>query len=258
MDRPNWEHEVELPVGVPSDGDAPSGQHRTATLRKMTGHEEALLADPRLRSNGAKLVTALLSSCLTSLNGFKPVESRLTRSLYSADRNFLLLELRKLTFGAEIECSYRCPRCGANVRVLEDLEQIEVRAGGEGEGGEITVELTDGYRDSNGDCHQRIVFALPTGEDEEAASGRKDNNASRQRDALLSRCLRKVGTMDTRKVEAAGLRILSELSMADRRLIQRALDEKAPGPNLTREVTCDACGDEFRAALDMTHFFPLA
>ena len=132
---------------------------------------------------------------------------------------------------------------------------------GHGDGGaagaEVRVTLKDGYRDPDGNWQYELVFGLPTGEDEEAAAGRKDNNPSRQRDALLARCLRRVGTLEQRRIQAMGVRILADLSLGDRRLIQKALDEAAPGPNLTRTVTCDGCGEEFRTTLDMSHFFPL-
>src|SRR5262245_12969271 len=228
--HPIWEETVELPIGLPAgdgDDDGDPAEHRVATVRKMTGNEEALLADPKLRGNGAKLITVLLSNCVTSLNGHSPVEARHVRSLYSADRNFLLLQLRRLTFGDELECNYRCPRCANTVRVIEDLSTIEVRAA-EDASEEIAVTLRDGYRDSNGESHFEMVFGLPTGEDEEAASNRKDHNASRQRDALLARCLRRAGSIEQRKLQAAGIRILADLATGDRRLIQKELDEKAP------------------------------
>ena len=52
-----WQETVVLPVGYMEEGNGKV--HREATLRKMTGNEEALLADPKLRSNGGKLITAL-------------------------------------------------------------------------------------------------------------------------------------------------------------------------------------------------------
>ena len=250
-----WQHTVTLPVGAAA---ADNGAvHREATLRKMTGNDEALLADPKLRGNGGRLITALLASCVTDLDGAR-ADPAAIRQLCSADRNYLLLELRRLTFGDEMEAHYRCPRCGAVTAVVEDLSAVEVRRleGGPASA-EVRVTLKDGYRDPDGNWHYELVFGLPTGEDEEAAAGRKDNNPARQRDALLTRCLRQVGTLEPRRVQALGLRILGELSLADRRLIQKALDEHAPGPNLTRPVTCEQCGEDFRTALDMSHFFPL-
>jgi hypothetical protein len=253
---PAWQQTVLLPVGYVDDA---SGRAlRQATLRKMTGNEEALLADPKLRGNGGKLITALLGSCVTALEDVEKVSASTIRQLSSADRNYLLLELRRLTFGDEMEAHYRCPRCQGVSAVMEDLSALDVRRVEDGETTQLRVTLQDGYRDPDDHWQYEFVFGLPTGEDEEAAGSRKDGNASRQRDALLARCLRQVGSLEPRRIQAMGIRILAELSMADRRRIQKALDEMAPGPDLTRSVVCEHCGEEYRTTLDMSHFFPLA
>ena len=224
------------------------------TVRKMTGREESLLTDPKLRHNAGKLITALLTSCVRTAEG-QPITAEIARQMVSADRNFLLLELRRTTFGDEMEAHYRCPRCQGVTLVLEDLATIEVRP--RQDDGEIHVELEDGYVDTEGTCHRDLVFGLPTGEDEEAAAARRDTNPSKQRDALLARCLRQVGDMEERRIRAMGVRLLADLSMSDRQLIRRTLDEHAPGPDLTRTIVCEHCAEEFRTTLDMSHFFPL-
>lgn len=223
-------------------------------VRKMTGREESLLTDPKLRHNAGKLITALLASCVRTAAD-QPITTEAARQMVSADRNFLLLELRRTTFGDEMEAHYRCPRCQGVTLVLEDLSTIDVRPQ-QGDG-EIRVELEDGYVDTEGRCHRELVFGLPTGADEEAAAARRDANPSRQRDALLARCLRQVGDMEERRIRAMGVRLLTDLSMSDRQLIRRTLDEYAPGPDLTRTVVCEHCAEEFRTTLDMSHFFPL-
>lgn len=244
---------VRLPVGYSAE----DGELREAAVRKMTGREEALLTDPKLRQNAGKLITALLASCVSDPDG-KPIDNSVIRGLSSADRNFLLLELRRATFGDEMEAHYRCPRCQGSTIVLEDLSTIEVRDLETATGGDdIHVLLEDGFVDTDGQCHRELVFALPTGEDEEAAGKRRDTNPSRQRDALLAGCLLQVGEMEERRVRALGVRVLAELSMSDRQLIRRTLDEQAPGPDLTRLIVCEHCDEEFRTTLDMSHFFPL-
>lgn len=251
-----WQHEVTLPVGYldPASGVL----HKRATLRKMTGKEEALLADPKIRSNGGKLITALLTSCVTSLEGIDKVDSEVISQLFSADRNYLLLELRRLTFGDEMEANYRCPcSASANTTIWEDLSDLDVRRIDNGSVPEVKVTIEDGYQSSNGDWEYDFVFDLPTGKDEEASGNRRDNNPARQRDALLARCLKQVGDLEPKKIRAIGPKILADLSMSDRRLIQKAIDEAAPGPDLTRHVVCDECGKEYRTTLDMSHFFPL-
>jgi hypothetical protein len=249
-----WQETVALPVGFT---DQETGETvREVRLGKLTGNEEALLVEPRLRQNGGKLITALLASCVRAADTGDRVGPQTMRRLTSADRNFLLLELRRLTFGDELDARYQCPRCGESTLVVEDLAELEVRTLDE-LSDDIAVELRDGYRDPGGGVHRELVFRLPTGEDEEAAGSRRDGNAARQRDALLARCLRRVGELEPRRVEALGSRILGELSMSDRRLIHQAIDAAAPGPNLIRTVTCDRCLEEFRAMLDMSRFFPV-
>jgi hypothetical protein len=255
--RAGWQATLTLPVGYTDPG--AGKRHRVATLRKMTGNEEALLVDPKLRANGGKLITALLASCITDLDGVAKVTPDIVRNLASADRNHLLLELRRLTFGDQLEAHYRCPRCQHTNDVPENLAELETREAPDEPGElEIVVQLADGYQDTDGRFHFDLAFRYPTGEDEEAAAGRRDANASRQRDVLLSRCLLRVGDMEPRRIAAIGTRIFASLSMADRRTIQRALDNDAPGTSLVRSIVCDGCGEEFRTTLDMSHFFPLA
>ena len=251
----SWQQAVTLPVGyLNGNGHQP---HRQATVRKLTGKEEALLADSRLQGNSGKLITALLSNCVNSLEGVDRVDNEVARQLCSADRNFLLLQLRRLTFGDEMEAHYRCPHCQGVSQVWEDLSTLEVHALEDGEQLEVKVTLQDGYQDPDGNWHYELVFRLPTGEDEEVAAGRRDQNPARQRDALLARCLKQVGDLEPRRIDALGVRIMSDLSMGDRRLIQKALEEAAPGPDLTREVVCNHCGEIYQMPLDMSHFFPL-
>ena len=52
-------------------------------------------------------------------------------------------------------------------------------------------------------------------------------------------------------------RILADLTMTDRRLIDRALNEAAPGVELVRTIECENCGHEFRTTLDLSHFLSL-
>jgi hypothetical protein len=251
-----WQETVVLPVGYIEEGNG--RVHQEATLRKMTGNEEALLADPKLRSNGGKLITALLGSCITALEEVEKINPAVIRRLFSADRNSLLLELRRLTFGDEMEAHDRCPRCQGVTAAIQDLAALEVRRVDDCDTSpEIPVILQDGYRNPDGRWQHELVFGLPTGEDEAAAGSRRDGNPARQRDALLARCFKQVGDLESRRIQAMGIRILAELSMADRRLIQKALDDAAPGPDLTRQVICDHCGEEHRTTLDMSHFFPL-
>ncbi|GLZ78608.1 hypothetical protein Afil01_34150 [Actinorhabdospora filicis] len=251
------EHEVELPVGYL---DADGRLHRTARLRKMTGHEEALLGDRKLRSNGGRLVTELLSGCLRGLGKLERVDRRIIGELTSADRNFLLLELRKLTFGTELEASYTCPSCKETTMSVEDLESFPVRVSDDPVPPEITVQLEDGFEDRGKDAwYDLLRFRLPVGTDEERVAPVARENPAKGTNALLARCLVAVSgdgeEMPAARREALGTKILSDLTMGDRARIERAFREEMPGLDLTREIDCQTCGRPMKTSLDLTGFF---
>src|SRR5437762_4619967 len=163
------EFEFTLPVGhVDPDGRL----SKTVLLRKMTGHEEALLGDRKLRQNAGRLVTELLASCVKQIGDIRSVSAQLIGELCSPDRNFLLLELRKITFGNELEANYLCPACGETTHISQDLDELPVRKlNGEGPHLSITVDLADGYEDRAGEIYNQMVFRLPTGADEHRVAG---------------------------------------------------------------------------------------
>lgn len=253
---PRREFEFTLPIGYT---DAEGMTHRQVVLRKMTGREEAILADRKYQRNGGKLVTELLHSCIVRLgeleqNGRGPITE-----LYSADRNFLLLKLRSITFGPELEATYACPGCGETMHATEDLDELPVRTVPEGESQEdVAVELEDGYVDRDGQVHTALTMRLPTGADEEAVAPQMRENASLGKNALLARCMKSLGEMPAHRLEALGSRVMSELTMTDRRLIDRALNDAAPGVDLVRELECGRCGKTFTASLDLSNFLALA
>jgi hypothetical protein len=253
MELASRRFKVELPIGMTDSG----GQiHRTAHLRKMTGVEEALLYEPSLTA--AQLVTELLASCLVDLGGLEMVDTNVVSALYSADRNYLLLELRRITLGDYLRAVYVCPRCHSEVMLEEDLGTLAVRRLGEDEAVKtIEVVLLDGWRDQHDELHTEVVLDLPRGVDEEfvAKTARRDPLAAR--DALLLRCIRRFGSVPRVQLEAFGLKILRELTLGDRRKLFTAIDEHSPGVHFRRRVRCGHCEAPFDTVLDAAGFFAL-
>lgn len=249
-------YEVTLPIGVT---DPEGAKHRRVVLRKMTGREEAILADRKFQRNGGKLVTELLHSCIESLgdlsnNGKGPI-----LTMTSVDRNFLLLKLRSITFGSDLDATYTCPSCGHVTQVTEDLDDLPVRSAPEGDDGlEVAVELEDGYVDRDGQVHTALRLRLPSGADEEAVAGQMRENASTGKNALLGRCILSLGDLPWPRIEAMGSKILADLTMTDRRRIDRAMADASPGVDLTRNLECGECGNDYSASLDLSNFLALA
>jgi len=247
------EREVVLPVGYSE----PTGKiHRRAALRKMRGHEEALLYDPSI--SAGRLVTELLRGCLVRLGDQGEVSPEAVRRLYSADRNYLLVELRRFTLGDALPCSYLCPGCGADVAVVEDLAALAVRRiDGDGKPELAVVQLDDGYVDREGVRHTEIRLRLPRGDDEELVAETAEKDPLRARDALILRCVESFGALPRKALEAYGIKILRDLTLGDRQKIYRVLDADAPGVDFRRQVRCPACARSFEAFLEASHFFAL-
>lgn len=251
METYQSEFEVRLPIGYP---DAEGRLRRRAVLRKMRGHEEAALYDPTL--SGGALVTALLAGCLVRLGSLAAVDREVVSGLYSADRNYLLLELRRITLGDRMPAVYPCPGCGARVAVTEDLSRLPVRRLEDGEAlQEIRLTLEDGYTDRQGVRHTELALTLPRGVDEEFVAPMVDRDPLKAQDALMLRCIRRFGELPRAALEAYGVKILRDLTLGDRRRLQACFNEATPGVDFMRPVACTACGTEFSGVLDVSHFF---
>jgi hypothetical protein len=245
------EFEVELPIGY-TDGDGV--RHRRALIRKMRGHEEALLYDTSL--NGAQLVTALLAGCLVKLGHFSEIGRDVVSRMYSTDRNYLLLEIRRITLGDRLQATYLCPGCNNSVTGVEDLGHLDVRRLAEGETlPEIAVRLEDGCIDRHGNPHFDIKLRLPRGTDEEFVAPMMPKDPLKAEDALLLRCIERFGTLTRTELEAYGVKILRDMTFGDRLRLHQVLNDGTPGVNFLRSVTCDKCQMVFSGLLDITRFF---
>lgn len=247
------EFEVSLPIGWAD----PTGRtHKTAVIQKMRGHEEALFYDTAL--SPGRLVTELLRGCLVRLGEVSEITSELVSQLYSADRNYLVVELRRITLGEHVPSSYTCPGCGGETTVTEDLSRLEVRRLEDGlKPEDIVVPLEDGYRDRDGTVHEEIRLRLPRGADEEFVTHSSGKDPLRTRDALILRCISSFGTLRRAALEAYGLKILRELTLGDRRRLYRAIEAESPGVDLRRTVSCAHCRARFDAVLEASRFFVL-
>jgi len=123
---------------------------------------------------------------------------------------------------------------------------------------EAVIELEDGYVDREGQVHTALRMRLPTGADEEAVAPQMRENASLGKNALLARCMKSLGEVPQYRLDGMGPKIMADLTMTDRKLIDRALNDTAPGVDLVRPIECVNCGNQFTASLDLSHFLAMA
>jgi hypothetical protein len=197
---------------------------RSAELTPLTGFEEEwLAANPTVAS--APAVTRLLSSCLKRLGDVEPTVDHVRRLLV-ADREYLMLQLRRITLGEVIAAVLDCPACGAKIDVDFSIESIPV----ERRPLDADIFLVEGDA-------RTLRFRLPVGADQESVCDLSEEEAAA---ALLQHCL-----LDPPA---------PPLTIEEREAIVTAMERLAPKVDLELDVICPECGHSFLMPFDTTSF----
>jgi hypothetical protein len=229
----NWpESRFPLPGGwLTGDGLAECRRYETAVLRPLTGHEEEWLAQHYGVAN-AVTTTRLLDACVLRLDDEQPGRDIAGRMLVG-DRDYLILQLRRLTFGDRILAVVDCPACGSKMDIDFDAAAIGVEKGAPDT---PTYEIELPARAGLPTCAVR--FRLPSGSDQEAVLGLELEMAA---DKLLERCL----------LSSVAVPLATE----EKAYVIAAMEEQAPRVELELELSCPECNHTFVQPFDTTAFF---
>jgi hypothetical protein len=238
-----------LPGGY-ADGDSAFLQE--VELAPLSGRDEELIAAQQPTANSV-ILTVLLSRCVRRLGPYRPVSEELARRLLVADRQFLLLKLRQMTFGDHVQATVQCPWEGCRKKVDIDfsLHDIPVRVSEE-KGPLYTRELSPeaAFINEHGEHYREVVFRLPNGEDQEAISPMIEEDETKALALLLARCIRRLGPITN-----PGPEIIHRLSPLARKEIERHMEEAAPQVDLSLAAYCPECDREFTVPFDLQRFF---
>ncbi len=109
-----------LPKGyVDKDGTL----QREVVLREITGADQEAMLMPQLRRNPAKMLTALLARVIVRLGTLDKsrIDTRVTADLTKRDRDFLIVKLKEIDSGPEMEIDVECPDCGRKFKAALDI-----------------------------------------------------------------------------------------------------------------------------------------
>jgi hypothetical protein len=220
--------------------------HREVELRPLTGHEEELLTGPD-PGNVATAVTTVLVRCLVRLADLEPVPADVVRRLLAADRDYLLLQLRGLTFGDVIRADLACPwaECGEQVTLEFRLTDLPVREPAERA---PLYELVLAEPAAEAGAH--VWFRLPNGSDQEELSPWAAGNEAAALTALLQRCIHRLDASGPPSAEQ-----VRSLSSAARTQLEAELQRLAPQVESIVDSRCAECGRSFAVPLDLRRFF---
>lgn len=229
--------------------------HKEFTLREITGKDEEAIHKSDVKNNGAKVISTLLTRCVTSIGTLTPKSvggranwEQIIKSLYVGDQDYIMIQLRKLSIGEEIEVNHVCPNkeCKAKLHTTLNVDELEVIPfSGERV---LEFELPRGYKDKKGVVHKTGTMRLPTGLDREVLTPLAKTNLAKAETVMLTRLCK---FDDGAYVDDD---VMSSLSIRDREYLQKLLQEHYFGVRLETEVVCDSCGESFVGTFNASNF----
>lgn len=240
---------VQLPGGYV---DSKGRIHCEAELIPLSGKDEECLAESQVKES-ASLITIMLSRCVRRIGDIESVTSEMTGKLLVADRQFLMLKLREMTFGDQVQGTLFCPwpNCGKKVDISFSTKDIPIVASKD-KGPTYTVNLLLGEGEECEETKGRleIVFRLPNGEDQEVVAPYLFENEARALTLLLRRCVVEIfptqGDMDE---------CIDTLSPKAKLEFQKTMEGVAPKVELDLDAQCPECGRSFSTPFDLQSFF---
>ena len=228
--------------------------HVEFEVREMTGADEEAISKPDIKSNAGKVIRTILERCCVRIGTYhqKEVKSNKWREMIQelsvGDQDLILMKIREMTLGDEIESRYKCPNpnCKEDIITTIDVNELEVKPF---DGlHEIPFELPRGFKDRDGNILRKGKLRHPNGVDREVLDAIMRKNVGQANTLMLSRCI----------LELEGVKVYDELvrnlSVKDRNYLMKLLSDHTFGIDLSVEVECPTCYHSFKASLNATNF----
>jgi len=120
------EHTFTLPKGyVDKDGTL----HKEITLREITGADQEAMLNQQLRTNPAKMLTALLARVIVKLGTLdkNKIDTSVTANMFKSDRDFLIMKLKEIDSGPDMEIDVECPDCTKKFKAVLDMADFFIK-----------------------------------------------------------------------------------------------------------------------------------
>ena len=230
-------NEVSLPGGYISPGGI---LVKYAEVRELNGSDEEAIS--RAGSLGKSLATIVQKGVISV--GGEPVGRDTLDDMLSADRDALLLAIRRITFGDAIEYRALC-NCGVEQIIDIDLaNDVPMK------------ELDNPIEDRNWSVKTKsgdVVLSLPTGITQKRLVEATDKTTAELSTILLSGCVMSIND----KISVGSASVL-KLGMGDREKLIEEIIAHNPGPRLGEVTkTCEACGESMETPLSLVALFRL-
>lgn len=232
--KPPSDPQVELLAGL----QVPFGEFITkAEVRELTGADEEAIA--RI-SDVSKGLMTVLDRAVVKLND-KPVDKDLLDTMLAGDRELLLLEIRKITFGTEVTVEGQiCPKCEDSKTITIDLDK------------DVPLKKLEGDPVFTVKCKAgEVKVRLPNGVTQKQLVSATNKTAPELDSIVLKSCVLEIN--DNPILDSTAV---LKMSVSDRRAILNAISERNPGPQLQQiKKDCPSCGQEVPLPLTLADLF---
>lgn len=209
-----------------------------AEVRELNGADEEAIATSG--SLGKSLATILRRGVVRI--GGRPVTEDVLDSLLAGDRDYLMLAIRKVTFGKDVPVGIGCSSCGAVTEAVIDLDK------------DIPVKPFPGYWSWDSETKiGTVTMGFYNGLTQKRLMDNLDKTAAEISTILLAGSIQAVNGMPVIASDLA-----RNLGMADREKLMMEILEKNPGPRLLEvKKACEACGELTNVPLSLASLFRL-
>lgn len=247
-------------VSLPSNGLLYDGKYKKVTIRAITGKEEMVLNS----SAPAKAIDKIISACTSMEDG----TSINIDELCTADKLYLILMIRSVTYGGLLNVHYTCDNCKSEITDSIDIDSLPVNL--------LTKEMIDDMSFELPDSKIKVTIKILS-ESETANLESKSKQIANKIGAnpkeymFLLRLMSSIESLtyeDTEKGEITLTNdsksrsqlqfILENITGNDIAVLQNKITESSDfGIQLYTDTKCKSCGSSVRLAVSLlnTEFF---
>jgi hypothetical protein len=255
------------PAGSTMSGKLPGGVlvgdklYKDFIVREMAGTEEDLLV-----GKGPVLprINQVIANCLVSIGAVqgRAEIARAVQEMPTADREAVLLTLRRLSLGDAYVLPMKCPNedCGEEDRYTIHLDKLEVRDMPNPTERRFRTTFPATEKEAGREC----VWHIMTGADEEWMAGvGKKKHAN---DGVSLSFLARIDELGGVKLDREGnyegaMKRVKDMPVRERNHLRQLVEEFEGGVDTTIEFQCEKCKHEWKSTIPVAtpaFFFPSA
>jgi 5,10-methenyltetrahydromethanopterin hydrogenase len=205
-------------------------------VRALTGYDEVMLSSPYLAQTGNATKILLNNVILDSNLEYD--------ELLICDRDAIMLFIRSMTFGDEVEMDFICPDCNYESKGNFRISQIEAK--------EINVPPNE-----NGEFEFLVPSSLVSDNPIQINfSPLRNNNSYLVKDKqLMSRYMAQINSINGVSDKTFILKYLKHMKIKDSKTLREFMDRVEPGFEETTMHSCPSCDFKFKDVIKIDDNF---